>query len=57
MTISHAKEELQQFLVENCLDYNFYRPHSMLRILTPVEYLQSIPGYETATLGTSVLDV
>ena len=56
-TNSHAKEELQQFLVEDCLDYNFYRPHSMLRMLTPVEYLQSIPGYETATLDTSVLDV
>lgn len=56
-TNSHAKDELQQFLVEDCLDYNFYRPHSMLRMLTPVEYLQSIPGYETATLDTSVLDV
>lgn len=56
-TNSHTKEELQAFLVEDCLDYNFYRPHSMLRMLTPVEYLQSIPGYEHASLETSVLDV
>lgn len=54
---SHTKEELQAFLTEDCLDYNFYRPHSMLRMRTPVEYLQSIPGYENATLDISVLYV
>ena len=56
-TNSYSKQELQTFLTEDCLDYNFYRPHSMLRMCTPVEYLQSIPGYENATLDTSVLDV
>jgi len=56
-TNSHSRKELQTFLVEDCLDYNFYRPHSMLRMLTPVEYLQGIPGYDAATLDTSVLYV
>jgi transposase InsO family protein len=56
-TNSHNRQELQTFLVEDCLDYNFYRPHSMLRMRTPVEYLQSIPGYENATLDLSVLYV
>lgn len=56
-TNSHSRAELQAFLTEDCLDYNFYRPHSMLRMLTPVEYLQSILGYENATLDTSVLYV
>lgn len=56
-TNSHSKTELQEFLIEDCLDYNFYRPHSMLRMQTPVEYLQGIPGYENATLDTSVLYV
>ena len=56
-TNSHTRSEPQDFLVEDCLDYNFYRPHSMLCMQTPVEYLQSIPGYENATLDTSVLYV
>lgn len=56
-TNSHAKAELQEFLVEDCLDYNFYRPHSMLRMQTPVEYLQSLDGFANATLDTSVLYV
>ena len=56
-TNSHNKTELQTFLVEDCLDYNFYRPHSMLRMQTPLEYLQGIPGYEDATVDTSVLYV
>jgi transposase InsO family protein len=56
-TNSHNKQELQEFLVEDCLDYNFYRPHSMLHMLTPVEYLQSLNGFENATVDTSVLYV
>lgn len=56
-TNSHTIAELQTFLVEDCLDYNFYRPHSMLRMLTPVEYLQSLDGFANATLDISVLYV
>lgn len=56
-TNSHTRVELQRFLVEDCLDYNFYRPHSMLRMQTPVEYLQSLDGFANATLDTSVLYV
>lgn len=56
-TNSYVRAELQEFCVEDCLDYNFYRPHSMLRMLTPVEYLQSLDGFANATLDTSVLIV
>ena len=56
-TNSHQKAELQAFLVEDCLDYNFYRPHSMLNMQTPIEYLQSLTGFENATVDTSVLYV
>lgn len=56
-TNSHELKELREFCVEDCLDYNFYRPHSMLRMLTPVEYLQSLPGFEHATVDASVLVV
>lgn len=56
-TNSHELKELREFTVEDCLDYNFYRPHSMLRMLTPVEYLQSLDGFASATLDTSVLYV
>ncbi len=56
-TNSYQKDELKEFLVEDCLDYNFYRPHSRLNKMTPIEYLQSLPGYEHATVDTSVLYV
>jgi len=56
-TNSYERAELQAFCVEDCLDYNFYRPHSMLGMMTPIEYLQSLAGFEHATVNTSVLDV
>lgn len=56
-TNSHDKAELQEFCVEDCLDYNFYRPHSMLDMKTPIEYLQSLHGFEYASVDTSVLYV
>lgn len=56
-TNSYQRGELQAFCVEDCWDYNFYRPHSSLSMLTPVEYLQSLDGFANATLDTSVLYV
>lgn len=56
-TNAHTKDELISFCKEDCLDYNFYRPHSMLKMMTPIEYLQSLEGYEQATVDVSVLDV
>lgn len=56
-TNSHDRAELREFCVEDCLDYNFYRPHSSLGMMTPIEYMQSLSGFEHATVDTSVLDV
>lgn len=56
-TNSHDKTELKEFCIEDCLDYNFYRPHSSLNMMTPIEYLQSLNGFEDATVDTSVLYV
>jgi len=56
-TGSHEPAELRAFCAEDCLDYNFYRPHSSLGMMTPIEYLQSLDGFERATVNTSVLDV
>lgn len=56
-TNSHQLAELREFCTEDCLDYNFYRPHSMLGMMTPIEYLQSLAGYEKAMVDISVLDV
>jgi transposase InsO family protein len=56
-TGSHSLSELKEFCIEDCLDYNTYRPHSMLGGKTPLEYLQSLTGFENATIDTSVLYV
>lgn len=56
-TNSHELRELKEFAVEDCLDYNFYRPHTNLNMMTPIEYLQSLDGFARATVNTSVLDV
>ncbi|MDR1617208.1 MAG: integrase core domain-containing protein [Syntrophomonadaceae bacterium] len=53
----HTLEKLREFCLEDCLDYNTYRPHSMLEDKTPVEFLNSLAGFENATIDTSVLDV
>ena len=54
-TSSYTFEELREFCEDDCLDYNTYRPHSMLRNMTPVEFLQSLEGYKTAYPDFSVL--
>ena len=56
-TNSHELQELREFCIEDCLDYNFYRPHSMLGKMTPIEYLQSLKGFEQASVDISVLHV
>ena len=52
---SHKFKELVEFCQEDCLDYNTYRPHSMLENKTPVEFLQSLEGYEKACPDFSVV--
>ena len=54
-TGSHKLSELNEFCQEDCLDYNTYRPHSMLGNMTPVEFLQSLEGFEDACPDFSVL--
>ena len=56
-TGSHTLSELKEFCLEDCLDYNTYRPHSMLDNMTPLDFLNSLSGYEGATIDTSVLYV
>jgi transposase InsO family protein len=56
-TNSHEIDELRAFCKEDCLDYNFYRPHSMLGMMTTIEYLQSLDGFEQAMVDVGVLDV
>ncbi|GHU07241.1 hypothetical protein FACS189431_1460 [Alphaproteobacteria bacterium] len=54
-TGSHTLRELHDFCVEDCLDYNTYRPHSRLGWMTPLEYLQSLQGFEHATIDLAML--
>jgi transposase InsO family protein len=56
-TNSHKLSELKLFCIEDCLDYNTYRPHSMLGNKTPLEFLQDLAGFECATIDLSVLYV
>lgn len=50
-------QNLQRFLSEDCVRYNTYRPHQALGMKTPLEYLQSLPGFENANINLSVLNV
>lgn len=56
-SMEHTVANLQAFLTEDCVRYNTYRPHHSLGMMTPLAYLQSLPGFEYATVDLSVLDV
>lgn len=55
--IPYSFQELKTFVVEDCERYNTYRPHSSLGMKTPLEYLQSLPGFEDANINLDVLYV
>lgn len=55
--IPYSFKELKAFVVEDCERYNTYRPHSSLGMKTPLEYLQSLPGFEDASINLDVLYV
>ena len=55
--LEHTVANLQRFLTEDCERYNTYRPHHSLGMKTPIEYLQSLPGFENANVDLSVLNV
>jgi transposase InsO family protein len=56
LRLPHTVAALQVFLTEDCVRYNTYRPHQALNMMTPLAYLQAMPGFETATLDFSVLN-
>jgi transposase InsO family protein len=49
--------KLKKLNTEHCIKYNTYRPHESLANKTPLQYLNSLEGYETANLDFSVLNV
>lgn len=51
----YRMNELKEFCRDDCLDYNTYRPHSQLNWMTPLEYLQSLDGYESACPNFNML--
>ncbi len=48
---------LKRLNTEHCVQYNTYRPHESLANKTPLQYLNSLEGYEKASLDFSVLNV
>lgn len=48
---------LNEFLTKDCAKYNTYRPHQSLGMKTPLEYLRSLPGFESANIDLTVLSV
>lgn len=55
--VDYSFDKLKMFVIEDCERYNTYRPHSALGMKTPLEYLQSLPGFEDATINLDVLYV
>jgi transposase InsO family protein len=55
--IPYNFQTLKTFVIEDCERYNTYRPHSSLGMKTPLEYLQSLPGFEDASINLDVLYV
>ena len=51
MTFSSLKE----FLTKDCAKYNTYRPHQSLEMMTPLEYLRSLPGFESAKIDLTMI--
>jgi transposase len=49
-------KNLNEFLIKDCIRYNTYKPHQSLGMKTPMEYLQSLPGFENAYVDFSVLN-
>jgi transposase InsO family protein len=48
-------QNLSEFLIKDCARYNTYRPHQSLDMMTPMEYLRSLPGFEHATIDFNEL--
>jgi transposase InsO family protein len=46
---------LNEFLTKDCAKYNTYRPHQSLEMKTPLEYLRSLPGFESANIDLTVV--
>ena len=51
----YKMDQLKEFCKDDCLDYNTYRPHSQLGWMTPLEFLQSLDGYENAMPNFNML--
>lgn len=48
-------KNLNEFLTKDCAKYNTYRPHQSLGMKTPLEYLRSLPGFESANIDLTVV--